>query len=212
MGKVVDKLRVKKAWVEVSLPEWMEMGLIGADKKLIDLNFARRMKTIAIISNRTEEQIDEYGGENLANILAATSFLDKPPAKRRVKWFTLSKAKDATKYIFHPKPNELSAGEIISIEQLMIDEKNNPELNTFADIITILFRPCTKVWNEEFKKDIWTIEKFDTKNLDDRKKLFLKRLTVDKFYNEMVFFSTIGEKSRELSHLSTLHQKMVQRM
>lgn len=204
--KVVDKLIVKKSWVEVTAREWMAIGEIGGDKELKDLTLAKRMKTIAVISNRTEEQILEYSGENLANILAATSFLDTAPKKRKVKWFTLSKAKDATKYMFHPNPNQLNAGEMISIEQLMIDEKNTGR-NTYADILSILIRPCSKVMNEEFKKEIWTIEKFDTTNLEERKELFLDKLTVDKFFNEMAFFLSIGEKSKQLSLSSIPHQK-----
>ena len=195
--KVMKKITVRKSWSEVTLREHIEIGKVETNKDLKDRPIAKRMGMLHIISNQTEQEIDEIQGQNLAMILNATDFLNGMPPKRKVKVFKLN----GIDYMFHPKPNELSAGEMVSVEQYMIDEKNTGE-NRYAEIISILIRPCNKVMNDEFKKEVWTIDKFDTKNLDERKDMFLDKLTADKYMNEMAFFLSLGEKSKKLFHSS----------
>ena len=207
MAKVINKITVKKSWAEVTLSEHIEIGQVEIDEDLKDRPIAKRMGMLPIISNLSAEQVDEIQGQNLAMILGATNYLNSMPPKRKRKVFKLN----GIDYMFHPKANELSAGEMISVEQYMIDEKNTG-VNRYAEMLAILIRPCSKVMNSEFKKEVWTIEKFDTKNLEERKEMFLEKLTADKYMNEMAFFLNIGQKSKELFHSSTPNQKKGQNL
>lgn len=202
MAELSKKITVRKNWGEVTLSEHIEIGKVETDKDLKDRPIAKRMSMLPIISNLTEEEVDDIQGHNLAMILGATEYLNSMPPKRKRKVFKLN----GVDYMFHPKPNELSAGEMVSIEQYMIDEKNTG-INRYAEMLAILIRTCSKVMNKEFKKEVWTIDKFDTTNLEERKEMFLEKLTADKYMNEMAFFLNIGQKSKELFHSSIPHQK-----
>lgn len=198
------KITIRKGWREVTLREWMKIGEVERDPELAGRFLAKRIKIAAILSDMTEEELMVLPQPELMPVLKAVEFVEKHPPKRKKKVFTLEKG--GTEYMFHPQPKELNGGEMISVEQLMIDEKNTGE-NKFADVIAIMVRPAIKVRNEEFNRDEYEIEPFDTKNLEERRDYFLDNLTADKVFHEVAFFFGIAQKYSKLSLLSTQEQQ-----
>jgi hypothetical protein len=185
----MSKLKIKTKWSEVTVSEWVQIGQVESEIELNGLNIAKRIKVAAILSNKNEQEIGEMSGANWGKIVEATAFVEKPPRKKKITTIDIN----GTSYIFHPDPQQMTAGEQASIEQMLVDQKNGGDVAT-AGILSILIRPAVKVFNEEFNREDITIEKFDTANLDERKQLFLNNLTVDKIWHQWAFFFDLGQK------------------
>lgn len=200
----MSKLIIKTKWSEVNIKEWIQIGEVESNLELNGLNIAKRIKIAAILSNRTEQEISEMSGEMWGKIAGAVSFVEKAPRKNKKKEILIN----GTRYIFHPNPNHLTAGEMASVEQMLVDQQNGGETAT-AGILSILVRPAIEVENKEFNRTDINIEPFTIDNLEERKNLFLDHLTVDKIWHEWAFFFNIGKKlGRDLVRSTQKGQKV----
>jgi len=200
----MEKLTLKDNWSEINIAEWIEIGKVGEMPELQELNIATRIKVAAIVSNYSEAEIEELSGALWGRVYVAVDFVSKNPPKKRKKKSDQHRIiiLNETEYIFHPNPQDMNAGEQASIETLMVDHKNGGEVPTHK-ILAILIRPLIRVRNEEFDRDDFTIEKFDTANMDERAEMFLTELTVDEIWHEWAFFLNLGKRSIKHSLQST---------
>jgi len=200
--QTIGKIKVSTAWHEVNLDTFIKIGEVQAEEKFKDLNLQKRLRIIALISNYSYEQLLKLNSDNLGAILEATSFLDKePPKVRNRKPFKIGEVE----YMYHPNFKKLSAGEMISVEQLIMDGEQFDK-NSTPGVLAILFRPTVVKFDERKQEAYTTIEEFDTDTFQQRQDLFLQELKVDKFYHELAFFLSKGKDSGLISRLSTENQ------
>lgn len=190
----MDTLRIKSDWSEVNIGEWVEIGKIEENPELTGLNISKRVKVAAILSNKSEKEIGKMSGETWAKIMQATDFVTSAPKESKQDIIEIEVNGKVTEYMWHPELSKLTAGEQASIEQLLVDQRNNGTIAT-PGILAVLIRPVKRVRNEEFNRDEVTIEDFDVDNFNERVELFKKHLTVDKVWHQWAFFFDLGRKS-----------------
>ncbi len=205
-----EKLKLRTNWNEVTLEEYLQIGEIQGDEEIKLLSLQKRLRMIAVISNRSFEEICDYTSNNLKPIIEKAGFLDTDPPKHKKRPpFTIN----GIKYVWHPEFNNMKGGEMISIEQLLMDAHHNKK-NATADILSILIRPVEMIPdpNKPGKEKV-SIQKFDAETMADRKELFLKKLTAEKFIHELAFFFDEGKNKGGIIKLyselmnPTLNQK-----
>ncbi len=197
--ETAEKIVVKNHWKEVNLQTFIEIGMIQADTKFKDLKLQQRFRMIALLSNWSYAKILKLDSENIGPIIESTSFIDRePPKKRKKKPFKIN----GIDHIFHPNFKNLTAGEMISVEQLIMDAEHNG-VNSTPGVLAVLIRPTKQVQDLENGGTKSVIEEFDAESWETRKTFLLQHLTVDKFYHELAFFLTIGENKNLDSLLST---------
>ena len=197
------KLKVLNSWSEVNLQTFINIGRIQGDDKLKDLRLQQRLRIVALLcEDFTFEDLCKLKNEHLGPILEATSFLDTmPPKREKKKPFLL----DGKEFIFHPDYKNLTAGEMISIEQLIYDGQHQG-INPTPGLLAILVRP-TKVVPDGNGGMKTVISDFNADDFQERQEFLLQHLTADKFLHEINFFLKKGKDSAKDFKLSTANQK-----
>lgn len=202
---MTDKLIIKTSWEEVTLGEFLKISKVEMNKNLKKSAVKKSLKLAAIISNKTEKEIGQMSQEMFLTILEKISFLyntDLP--KGNDKPFNI----DGHSYIFHPNFDKLSAGEMVSIEQL-ITEASDSKRNFLPDILSVLIRPCTTKKRIFSKKPEYIIEPFDAENLEFRKNLFLKELLVPNFLTRVEAFTNGAKRFNLITSLSSVRRNQL---
>lgn len=190
-----EKINVKTSWSEVSLRDFLRLGTIEGNADLIDYRIQQRLRKIDVVCDLGYEKLLTLKKPMLAPILEKTSFIDRHPPKRdQKKPFKIN----GKEYVFYHDYNNLSAGEMISVEQLIMDAKQKGT-NSTPGVLAILFRPT---------KEDGTIEDFDAKTWAERTEFFLDNLMTDKFFHELAFFLSNGNYSALNTLLSTENPKL----
>jgi len=203
--KITGKIRFKDSWSEVTLEEFINIGRIQGNEEFTDLRLQQRIRMIEVLTDLTYDELCNVPSNNLGPIIEATSFIDRdPPKVSKQKPFKIGEVE----YIFHPDFRNLSTGEMISVEQLIMDGNNKGE-NVTPGLLAILIRPSKVVPDDKLGTKT-VIEDFDSSTWAERKEMFLKHLTVDKFFHELAFFLKKGESSAISSLLSSQSQKKSQ--
>jgi len=206
--KKTETLTFKNSWSEVTLREFINIGRIQGDEKYNDLRLLQRLKIIEILTDVDFDYIKKIPASNLGPIFEATSFIDKTPPKVNIKKKKPFKI-DGVEYMFNPDFKNMSAGEMISVEQLIMDANKKGE-NSTPGILAILIRP-TEVVPDEKGGMKTVIQEFDSASWAERKEMFLDKLTVEKFYHELAFFLDIDNGSAITTLLSSNEQKKSQK-
>jgi len=200
--KTASKMTFKNSWSEVTLREFINIGRIQGNEKYNDLRLQQRIRMIEVLTDQSYEDLCKIPSVNLGPILEATSFLDKePPKVNKPKPFKMNDVE----YIFHPDFKNLNAGEMISVEQLIMDANNKGE-NSTPGLLAILIRP-SKVVPDDKGGMKTVISDFDSSTWAERKEFFLDNLRVDKFYHELAFFLNKENNSAISSLLSSESKK-----
>lgn len=191
-----DTILIKTSWDEVNLDEFIQISNIDHDKELRNSNLLRSIKQIAVLSNKTEKELLTYSNEMFAPLLQKIGFIfNETPKDLSKKPFDVN----GVKYMFVEEFNNLSTGEMVSVEQLLLDSAENSK-PFLADLLPILIRPAIKYKNE-FGKMAYKIEEFDADKLKDRKALFLRKLYVPYFVNRITAFIVGTDQPEEISSL-----------
>lgn len=207
MSKTVEqqtakKIEFKTSWSEVTLQQFINIGRIQGNEELNDLRLQQRIRIIAEISSATYEELCKIPSSQLGQIMELTSFVDRePPKVNRKKPFKI----EGKEFIFHPDFKNLTTGEMISVEQLLMDS-NQKGTNATAEILALLIRP-TKVIPSDDGGTKTVIEEFNAETWLERKEFFLKHLTTDKFYHELAFFLKKGSNNAISTLLSSSEPK-----
>lgn len=196
------KLQYKK--VEVNLPESLdELNLqtfikyslisenIKPDDDGID-NILNTYKLIEIITGCSEEQVDELLIDEVADlsnklqqVLSQTTFKSAPE-----KHFVI----DGVDYVAIDT-NELTNGEYISLN--ILKEKYTEPEELLPRLLAILVRPGTKSFDAEKNEEIWSVEKFnrrDINNLELRAQKFLEKGKAKDLIPVINFFLAMNAK------------------
>lgn len=193
-------MTIKTSWDEVTLGEYLKISAVEVDNKLAELGTKKTIKFVAILSNKSEAEINDMSYEMFVTLCDKVSFLHLEEPKRSTGKPFKIKGKD---YIFVRDFSKLTTGEMVSIEQAIKDSSKSKKA-FLSEILAILIRPCTSVKDEETGKTENVIEKFTTKNLKYRERLFIKELKVPDFLSRIEAFMTGANRSKMITSLSSV--------
>jgi hypothetical protein len=170
------KINLPESLDDLTLKQYLDYSNISKDIKGDDEsieNILRTYKVIEILTGSTEEEIDELlidEVNDLSSKIGASlkSFdFQSPPSKS----FTI----DGVDYVAKDTAS-IDNGEYISMNILREQYKNDLEL--LPKLLAILIRPGKKEYDFEKKKEIWIVDKFnrrDIENLHLRADIFLNK-------------------------------------
>jgi len=166
------KIELKENWNQVTLSEYLEYDKI-IKQDLASRPHHKQCLILSCISNATYEDIQKIPKSIYSQMVDKAMFLTVPPEMSVQDEFKIN----GVDYMVIDH-NEMSVGESISMEQILIDEKETG-VSGLAKILAIMIRPIVRSVHPEFKdKVISTPEDFDTDKLERRANLFLEKLTV----------------------------------
>lgn len=175
-----------KDWKDVNLEQFIELAKIEVDKELQKTPLKRAYARIAVLSEKSEEELLSLPGSEFGLLIKDVQFCDQEPVFDLPKTFDLG----GVEYGFREE-GELSAGEYISLETSIADALEK-KTSAFPAILSILIRPVVRSHDPEFG-DIVKVEPFDTKKHKPRIAKFMKELRVP-FFIAALSDITTGEK------------------
>lgn len=194
----MEKLTIKNNWNEINLDTYVKIAEIQTNEKLENLNLQKAVELIAVLSDRPLKEILQFDKEMLGVCMEKIAFIFDESIEDRSKEVILI---DGQKYIFEPNLDGLSTGEMISIEQLILNAGNTGQ-NYLAELLAILIRPAIPI---EGKEKDYKIEPFEAETVQIRKELFNNSLFVPFFLQNLTDFF-FG--SKQLGSISRLFSEM----
>lgn len=169
------EITIPESLNDITLRQYLEFSKVAeniTDEQTIE-NTLKTYKLIEIITNSTEEEVDELEVKDMEVISTKVkalidNFAGFPETTNR--HIHILGVDYAVKDM-----NELDNGEYISLN-LLKEQYGNDTYELFPKMLAILIRPATKEYDFERKEEIWTIDKFnrrDILNLELRSNLFL---------------------------------------
>lgn len=200
----MENITVKTSWRDINLKEFIAISAIENDEELKNTVIAKKVRLIAAISNASYDDILSIDRNSLGALMDATSFLHDNPEEINTPTFKL----DGVEYMVMPDLNQMTAGESISLEQVLI-EAEGKQNEVILDLLPILIRPVIREVDPEFKdKVVLKLEKFDPSKLASRRELFMEKLTVPFFMGVLTSISN-GETSLEKVIQSYLGEEQI---
>lgn len=189
------KINLPASLDELTLKQFIEYSLLSEKIKEDDDsvgNILNTYKIIEIITGASEEEVDELLidevkdlSEKLKVVLNQSKFNESPDRHIVI---------DGVDYVA-VNTNELTNGEYISLN--ILKEKYTTEIELLPRMLAILVRPGTKVFDSERNEEIWSVEKFnrrDINNLELRAEKFLAKGRAKDLIPVINFFLTMKEK------------------
>lgn len=158
------QINIKTSWSEVNLREYLQIAEI--EQKYSDRPLATLVKMLEVLSDTTEEVLLDMDTDSLQSLVAQVGYLNEQPVPHEGVDFEI----DNVKYGIVDM-SSLTAGEVISIEQLLITHQGDKGFAVLPPQLAILIRPI--IGGE--------IEKFNVESLKAREELFMEKLTVPFF-------------------------------
>ena len=117
-----NTIKIKTSSDEVNLSEFIAIAEIKNDEELKEANILRATKMIAALSNKSEKEVLGYSREMFATLLPKITFIFKEDAKDKSGRPFLV---DGVKYMFIKNFDNLTTGEMVSIETLLSEASKN---------------------------------------------------------------------------------------
>lgn len=194
----MEKITIKNKWSEIDLNTYVKISEIQTNENLEHLNLQKAVELIAVLSDRPLKEILQYDKEMLGVCLEKIAFIFDDNVEDRSKEIIII---DGQKYIFEPNLDGLTTGEMISIEQLILNAGNTGQ-NYLAELLAILIRPAIPI---EGKENDYKIEPFEAETVQSRKELFNTKLFVPFFLQNL---TTFFFGSKQLGSISRLFSEM----
>lgn len=171
-------ITIADKWQDLTLRQYLEYAKLVNNLKsegdLSDMLLVLRM--VEIFLNLSEDELDSYSMTDTNICIDKITDLINNLKEHKDETVSESIEIDGTTYFMRSLKdlNGISTGEYISLETIKTQYANDyTEMATH--LLAILVRPATKVFNEETKETVLTIDKFDKKdimNLEYRANLF----------------------------------------
>jgi len=182
------EMTIKTDWSEVNLSEFIEISKVEVDESLVSRPIAKMVKMCSILSNVDESDILNATSEVLNDLFTKVNFVIEQPEISLATSFEI----DGVEYTYTDY-NSLTAGEMIGIEQLLIEGQSSGR-NTLPEQLAILVRPAERVIDPvDNSKTIVRVKKFDSDEMNARAELFMDKLTVP-FFMGLLLESINGVK------------------
>jgi hypothetical protein len=184
-----NTIKIKTSWDEVTLSEFLAIAEIKNDEELKEANILRATKMIAALSNKSEKEVLSYSRDMFATLLPKITFIFNQDAKDLSgKPFLVG----GVKYMFIKDFNNLSTGEMVSVETLL-SQASKDQKSYLPGLLAILIRPAIEYKTETGKKR-FKVKEFDAEDLAEREELFLRELKVPYFADRISAFM-LGTKT-----------------
>ena len=180
---------------DLSLRKYLDYTRISEGLKEGDDSISNILKTydiVGIITDLTEEQIDELLVEEMndlsfkvRDLLVDFEFKVEPDQHFQI---------DGVDYVAKD-PTQLDNGEYISLN--IIRETTESQWDLLPKLLSILIRPGKKEYDFEKKEEVWVIEKYnrrDIENMEFRAQLFLDKAKAKDLIPVLNFFLNMSEK------------------
>jgi hypothetical protein len=148
-----NEYKIPTTWDEITLGKFIEIGKLDQMKDTYIIDDLYYIRLVEILSDIYNNDLDDLEITEFKNILENISFINEVP-----KWKVVQHIEIGEDLYVVRDLNKLTMGEKISISTL-IKDKN--EFDVLLYIIAIVVRPGKRVYDNELKKDIYIIDKFD---------------------------------------------------
>lgn len=165
------------SWNEVNLETYLKVVEIQTNEKLENLSLQKAVELIACLSDVEYDELLKMDKQVLGECINKLAFLNEETEDRSREPFEIN----GVNYMMLPNFDELTTGEMISIEQMILDASEN-SANYLADLLAVLVRPV------HIEGDTITPEVFHAEFVDMRKGLLLKSLYVPFFLDRLTDF------------------------
>ena len=172
-------------WSEVSLKQFKLLTKLeeGDDmtphRKLIE-----RFK-IVVSPELDDALIGQFDVESFYKIVEKMSFITSVPKDKENKVVKIEKQK----FGMLQDLKELSVGEWADLEYF-IDKSEDNIINEAENILAILVRPLSEE-SKEYGEYKYTLQKYDSRSLDSRRKYFLEKLNAEQAMSYINFFLSL---------------------
>lgn len=181
-------------WSEVTLRKFYNVMQLSEKKKDIKSELEFTLDFIKILCDIPKDILYELKTDSYVKLTNSLDWISTEPKGEEIDIITINEQT----YCFPKDLNNLTMGESISVE-MAIKDANGSVSESFINMLPILLRPCKEVTNVELDKKEWEQEPLDTKNLAERKEIFLDNLMVTEVIKFRDFFFNGDEASSIIS-------------
>jgi hypothetical protein len=162
------QLEVPTEWSDVTLGEFLTLSKLDLESFTDPIDYY--VKVLRVFGNDVTN-IAEYIKMTDANKIAQLlSFMNEQPKGSDIKEVTI----DKVKYYLPINMNELTLGEVVSIETL-IERDKLTSVDAIDAVLSVILRPKG--------------EEFDSNKIESRRRLFKGKLNIEEVLGMSVFFS-----------------------
>lgn len=162
------QLEVPTEWSDVTLGEFLTLSKLDLDSFTDPIDYY--VKVLRVFGNDVTNIAEYIKMSDANNIAQLLSFMNEQPKGSNVKEVTI----DKVKYYLPINMNELTLGEVVSIETL-IERDKLTSIDAIDAVLSVILRP----------KD----EEFDANKIESRRRLFKCKLNIEEVLGMSVFFS-----------------------
>lgn len=169
-------------WDEVSLKTYINIAVLQEGAKEFKVTELYMLKLLEVIVDCEDGDLDELSIDETVELLKATNYVSTIPDFKPIRELQIGD-------VLYTCPRDLkslSIGEYISLKTY---QENAPNIWKIAPyMLSILWRPTTKVFNEETGQEDLVREKLKPEMIEWRKDLFLNHKAID-LVGSLLFFS-----------------------
>ena len=190
-------------WNEVTLDQFKRLARMGELTPIRTM--IERLKILATLEI-TDEIMGQFDMSSMNEIIEKMSFVTVAPDKKMGKQFNI---KDR-KFSMLQDLSDLTVGEWADLEHF-ISKAGDNIINELEYILAIICRPLLKETNE-YGKNKWEIEKYESKSLESRAEYFLEKMPADYAMSCMGFFLTLEVRSIKRSLKSLMKDPKMKKL
>jgi len=185
------KFKIPTDWSDIKISQYLEFVNLEKNKlEHLDL----MIQIISIFCDIDPEDVEKVSLTQLNKVGDELMWISEKPMRN----FYHSIEIDNVKYGFLPNLNEIKVGEWVDLENYM-----KSPLPNLHKLMAILYRPITKIDNGVNK---YEIEEYNSKNNEERSKIFLNEMSIDVAYGAALFFLSFAEEYSKIMSVSLIQQ------
>lgn len=188
-------------WSELTVKQYLQIAMVSDNKESYFIEELFMMRLLEVLCNVEEGGLDDLPIETLPQLTDNIKMLTTKPIWSNVTHFDL----DGVIYVLVKDLNKLTTGEYISIKTIEGKYKNDP-MGMIGAMLSILVRPGSVEIDPETGKEIFKVEKFSSKNMEFRSKLFLEKGKAVDLVGMIDFFLT----GKDYSSINTQDSSQVE--
>jgi len=162
------ELSIPTEWADVTLGEFIVLTKLDITEFTNPIDYY--IKVLRVFGNNIDNIAEYIKVTDANNIAQLLSFMSITPKGNNIKEITI----DNIKYVLPENMNDLSIGEVVSIETL-IEKDNLNSVEAIDAILSVILRPVNEV--------------FDSNKIEARRRLFKAKLNIADVLGMSVFFS-----------------------
>jgi hypothetical protein len=162
-------MKLPKNWEQITIGQFQQL------QKLTEPTFDNQIKTLAVLSNYTQEQIEDLPVSKVADAVAKLSFMADLPKPKHITGFWCGNYV----YKFAANQHQLTAGQFITIQDLI---QSGNWIDNLHKIMAALCVPYRVMWPKRCELKAQDFERVS--------ELFKNKMPISLAYAYTLFFST----------------------